>query len=120
MAKSSNSSSETKYKKVRVEFDNLDFQNRALFLIDAAMSTVISGVEEFAGAVGDALDDFGSRVRDAASEKADEASGSKSKSKSTRQRTTKQSSTKASKKGTRKSTTKSRKSTKKATTKKRD
>ena len=74
------------YKRVRTEFDDLDTEDKVLFLMEATVSTIARGVDEFGRAVSDELNKAFSR-RAERREKKEESStkGSTStKSKSTK------------------------------------
>lgn len=49
------------YKRVRTEFDDLDTEDKVLFLMEATVSTIARGVDEFGRAVSDEINKAFSR-----------------------------------------------------------
>ncbi len=62
-----------RYKRVRTEFDDLDTEDKVLFLMEATVSTLARGVDEFGRAVSDEINKAFSR-RAEKREKQDKAS----------------------------------------------
>lgn len=62
-----------RYRRVRTEFDDLDAEDKVLFLMEATVSTIARGVDEFGRAVSDELNKAFSR-RAEKKEKADRES----------------------------------------------
>ena len=50
------------YRKVRTDFEDLEIEDKALFLLEATVSTIARGIEQFGRVVSDQINDaFGKR-----------------------------------------------------------
>lgn len=76
-----------RYRRVRTEFDDLDTEDKVLFLMEATVSTIARGVDEFGRAVSDELNKAFSRRAEKKHEKDQEASSRGASSKTTSKKT---------------------------------